>query len=285
MFEKSSRIHNEAFIPVFQKFQEMKKDDIAMWFIIGNHDIYSADKNNSIIEAFEPFGAVVKDRSVWDKFEFFGYTKSENDLTKEPVAPFLFTHLAIADFKFDNNYHVNEKIAFKRSLFKEYQSVFSGHFHRHQHKDNIIYVGSPYQLTINEKDTPKGFIVLNSETGEWSFELYNKAPEFIKISVEDIKNLKDFDFKNKFVHIKIDRKLDEFLKLKYILYEKGAIDVVPDFESISAEILTNEENQSEIDMTMSIPDVIRDFINNIENENVDKKKLLKIFEKVEKEAM
>ena len=288
MFEKSSKIYNEAFIPVHKKFSQMSKD-LFLTFILGNHDIYSIDRNDSIVESFEPFGKIIKESEVESregKLEYsLSYTKNEGDILEpeEDITSFLFTHLAIADFTFDNNYHVNEKIAFRRELFSGYKFVFSGHFHKHQVKNNIIFIGSPYQLNINEANTAKGFVVLDTDREEWKFIEYKGAPEFLKISINDIKNLENINFKNKFVRIKIDKKIDEFLKLKYILYEKGALDVVPDFESIIEKIEV-PENVNDVDMSMSMQDIIYTYIKNIDNEKIDNKKLIKIFDKISKEV-
>ena len=287
IFEKSSKIYNEAFIPVHKKFNQMSKD-LSLTFILGNHDIYSVDRNDSIVEAFSPFGKIIKECEVYSragKMEYFlSYTKNEGDVPETiGTTSFLFTHLAIADFTFDNNYHVNERIAFRRNLFSDYKFVFSGHFHKHQVKDNIIFVGSPYQLNINEANTAKGFVILDTDKEEWEFIEYKGAPEFLKISIDDIKNLENINFKNKFVRIKIDKKIDEFLKLKYILYEKGALDVVPDFESIVEKIDAPDEAH-DIDMSMSMQHIVYEYIKNINIKNINNEKMIKIFDKISKEA-
>lgn len=292
IFEKSSKIYNEAFVPVFNKFYEMQK--LIFAFILGNHDIYSSNRENSIIEVFSPFGSVYKDfhgifpndgngiDSQSFDFGFLPYTKSEQDLPTQKIK-YLFTHLAIADFKFDNNFHVNERIAFPRDLFSNYKLVFSGHFHRHQVRDNIIYVGSPYQLSFEESGVEKGFIVFDSDDGEWEFIKYNAAPEYIKLNIEDITKINEIDFSNKFVKVKITKKVDEFIKLKYILFGKGALEVLPDFESKS-EVIKLEKEADDIDMSMSILDIIRECIRNIKNDKIDNKKLMNIFNKIAKEV-
>lgn len=279
IFEKSARIYNEAFVPVFKKLHEMSKT-INMSFIVGNHDIYSANMEDSIVHTFSASGRVIKDWYSKHGLDFLSYTKDEEKLlhfiNSNEVKKYLFTHLSIADFKFDNNYHVNEKIAFKPDLFSDYMNVFSGHFHNHQSKHNIVYVGSPYQITFSEEGQKKGFVLLDYENSyQWKFVEYNNAPEHLTISVEDIKKLDEIDFKNKFIKVKINKKVDEFVKLKYILYERGALTVTPDFYTDEINI---ENQETSVDMSSSVESIVREHINSIKADGIGNKKLLDIFD-------
>ena len=274
MFEKSSRIRHEAFVPLFLKLFEKKSKGLSFIFILGNHDIYSID-NDSIVETFKPLGRVIKEGLFQDRcFSYLPYTKDPNKIQKE--TGYLFTHLAIADFQFDNFYNANETIAMKRELFSSYKWVFTGHFHKHQVKDNIVYVGDPYQLHFGERDTPKGFVVLDSETNIWKFIEYTNAPTFKMIDVE---NFNDIDVKNCFVGVKIERKIENFVKLKYILYERGALDVIPFFET-KKEVEINSGETDHIRHVSSIPTMTKEFLTSIKVDNIDNKKLLKLYEKV-----
>lgn len=282
IFERSARIYNESFVPIFTELYKMSRGH-RLIFILGNHDIYSSNMKDSVIQTFNSFGRVItkREETIEDEVCFLSYTKEEGDL-QEKASKYLMTHLAIADFKFDNNYHVNERIAFKPDLFREYKWVFSGHFHNHQHRGNIIYVGSPYQISYGEEGQAKGFIILDLDTGEWDFIEYGNAPEFIKIDIDDVARINEIDFKNKFVKIKINKKVDEFVKLKYILFEKGALDIVPEFESSEVEL---SDEGVDVDLNSSISDVIRDYIMNIDIKGIDNKKLLEIFDEIKKEGI
>lgn len=227
MFEKSSKIRYEAFVPFFMKLLSMKEKDIKMKFILGNHDIYSAD-NSSIVQTFLAFGDVITDYKRIDidgvDFHFLSYTKNKNVIPER--GDYLITHLDIMDFSFDNDYKVQDFVAFSPSDFVNFKQVFSGHYHTYQHKKNIVFQGSPFQLNFNDCGAKKGFVVLDTDTDEWKFVKYNGAPEYIKINVEDFNTA---DVRNKFVGIQISSKVENIVKLKHILFERGAIDVIPIF--------------------------------------------------------
>ena len=277
IFEKSAKIQNDAFIPLFFKFKKLKDAGLNIIIVLGNHDIFSAD-NDSLVETFCEFGKVVKDFEQIElggkKIDLLPYTKREDDIPTE--GDLMITHLSIADFQFDNKYHVNEKAGFSRKLFSGYNKVFSGHFHRPQSKGNVIFIGSPYQMNFGEIGQKKGFIVLDLETDDWERHYYEHAPVYKKIKGEDFQ---DVDVNNSFVQVIIKEKLDNYVKLKHLLYEKGALSVSPHFVDTTDEISVNED--AKIDMNSSVKDMVNEYImNNITVEGIDNKKLVDIFDKV-----
>ena len=277
IFEKSAKIQNDAFIPLFFKFKELRDQGLNVITILGNHDIFSVD-NDSLVETFSVFGGVVKEYEQIElggrKIDLLPYTKSESDIPTD--GDLLITHLSIADFQFDNKFHVNEKAGFSRKLFSGYNKVFSGHFHRPQNKGNIIFMGSPYQMNFGEIGQKKGFIVLDLETDEWERHYYDQAPVYKKINGEDFQNV---DVNNSFVQVVIKEKLDNYVKLKHLLYERGALNVTPAFVDTTDDISVNED--AKIDMNSTVKDMVNEYImNNIKVEGIENKKLVDIFEKV-----
>jgi DNA repair exonuclease SbcCD nuclease subunit len=278
IFNKSSNIKNEAFVPLFMKLLKMKSNGINFKFLVGNHDVFNIDYD-TIVDTFSPIGEVIKsykEISFEDEtFSFLPYTKKEEDIPSN--GNILFTHIPIANFSFDNAFHATEKHAFPFEKFEEFDFVFTGHFHKHQHIKNIVYVGAPNQLTKSDKGQDKGFIVLDTSIEKWEFIEYLNAPKFIELNSSDIKNLKSLDIKGNYVIINIDEKIQDFAKLKYVLYEYGAIDILPVF-------IKEEENieVENIGHNGDLEEIAKEFISSIED--VDNNKLLKIFEEVLKEA-
>lgn len=278
IFEKSSKIKNQAFIPLFFKFMEMKKLGFQLYFIIGNHDAMTED-NDSLVETFSPFGTVVKEYTEVEiagrKFGMLPYTKDPNEV---PLSgDVLVTHLSIADFTFDNKYHVNEKMGMSTDTFENYSIVFSGHFHRPQNKKNIVFMGSPYQMNFGEIGQEKGFVVFDTESGDWKREYYTGAPTYLRIKASDFQNT---DVSNSFVQVEIEQKLDNYVQLKHILYEGGALEVSPSFKETTEDIKI-EDGDETLDLNVKVKDMMREYIlNNVKVEGIEGDKLLELFEKV-----
>jgi DNA repair exonuclease SbcCD nuclease subunit len=290
IFDRASNIKNEAFIPLFLKLYEMKGKGVKFLFIVGNHDQFLTD-GSSIVETFAPLGIVIKEKThssaipgLEDKDWFFmPYTKKQEELPE--AGDVLFTHLSIANFSFDNAYHATEKHAFPTKLFENFSKTFLGHFHRHQVQGNIIYAGSPIQLTRSEEGVKKGFIIFDDEDQDnWSFIEFDDYPKYLTITSSNIKNIAEMNFENKLVYVKIDKKINDFVKLKYILYDRGAIDVTPIFENEDTQIIL--ENKIELDD--NVENIAKEYISNIkleeikgiDVEGINKDVLLKIFEHV-----
>lgn len=282
IFNKNSNIKTDIFVPFFLKFWEMKQSGINFIFIVGNHDIYNKDYD-TLIDTFTPLGKVIKEYEEIEIGEkvcgFLPYVMKEDQLPENSNAQWLFTHLSIANFSFDNAYHATEKHAFREEIFEDYNLVFTGHFHRHQYRKNIIYVGSPIQLYRGEINQEKGFIVFDTDTENWEFVEYEDAPKYIEIYSKDIEQLRNFNIKGNFIVVYIDEKIQDFAKLRYILYEIGAVDVIP--------IFLKEENnaitEAQIQESHDIEQITREFIQQTDEDlNIDI--LLEIFDEIVKEV-
>ena len=76
-------------------------------------------------------------------------------------------------------------------IFKNYDIVFSGHYHTRSKKKNIQYVGAPYEMCWSDADDPRGFAVFDTETNDYFF-VDNPNRIFHKIKYS--KDLFDKDF-------------------------------------------------------------------------------------------
>ena len=280
VFHKSSNIKNDAFIPLFMKLFSMKEKGIKMIFIPGNHDIMNIN-NDTIVETFAAFGKVYKKRTDitidGEDFIFLPYTKKESELPKGN-GEYLITHISIADFFFDNNFQVDEKIAFKRSLFEDFKMVITGHFHKYQNRKNIYYIGSPVQIDRKEIGQIKGFGVLDTETETLDFIEYDLAPKYIEITEKDIEQIDKLDLTNCHVIVRINSKIKDFAKLRYLLFEKGAINIIPIFET------SNEVNEPtlQIEEISNIGDIIEDIIKDekVKPDYLNTEELINVFDKI-----
>jgi len=274
IFDRGSQLKNSFVIPLCLKLHAMKEDGVNFVFCTGNHDATNID-NDSFIETFQPYGKVVKKSEVINydgtDITFLSYTKNEEDIPKS--GDVMITHLSIADFEFDNAFHATEKHAFPKALFEKYNKVFTGHFHKHQAKNNIVYVGSPCQMNRGEIGQTKGFVVYDTKEENWKFEEYADAPKFFEINNDNIMDLPKIDLQNKIVVVYVSKKIKDFAKLRYILFEKGAIEIIPLFEAATEVDVSIEEK---VEMKTNIEDIVKEVISKMNN-NLENEKLLKVF--------
>lgn len=273
IINKSSKINNDVFVPLFLKLMEMKQKGLNLIFILGNHDIFNKD-NDSILRTFSSFGHVVIKSETMNiagyDYDLLSYTTDKEEIPNS--APTILTHLPITSFFYDNGFGDRDENNFSPDDFASYNLVVTGHYHKYQRRGKIVYPGSPFQQNFGEQGHEKFFAVVEGD----SYELipYKNAPTYLTIRIEDFK---DYDYKNKFVLVEISRKVENFIKLKHILYTQGAIEVKPSF--IKEEI-KEADGEHEIDINENISISMKKFLSSIKDVKVDNKKLLFYFDKI-----
>lgn len=100
-------------------------------------------------------------------------------------------HFEIAGGKFDSLNVCHEGLSLKE--LKNYEQVFSGHFHTSSIYGNVKYLGTPYQLTWIDYGDIKGFYIFDTETKELEF-IQNPLNMFYKLIYDD--KIQDFDYWN-----------------------------------------------------------------------------------------
>jgi DNA repair exonuclease SbcCD nuclease subunit len=291
-FHVKSKIYVPAYIRSMEALEYIKKLGIEMYFLIGNHDMplmHSTDF--SIIHSFSHYGKVVEDYDWIDegdtRLHLLSYTHElpEFEMGKKNI---LFGHLDILNFSMDG---IVCREGFARDQFKQFDQVFSGHFHKHQSVGNICYVGSPYQTRYSERFDDKGFAVVDTDKVEWEFKIYDKAPRFKEVDIEEFN---PEDVKGHFVRIKTHKDNADLNEIKQQIIDAGAqtVDFIFEKEEVEGELNVLE------DLSMgSLDELASEYFDNIkenklfeqniselmEDEDLSKEDFMKVFNEV-KEA-
>lgn len=170
--------------------------------------------------------------------------------------------------------------------------IFSGHIHNRKEflskGRNFIFVGSPYQQNLGEKNNICGFYTLD-EKCNYTFHEITNVPKHVEIKMSEvIEKIDTFDFsiiKNNILHkiydIEVDNILDAKISQKindWHPYEE----LLPDYD---VDISTNSEiklqNESIELIKKSKLEYIKSYIDNIDenvlkDKNIDKDRLYKI---------
>jgi len=173
-------------------FQFFEDNNINLHIVVGNHDIYykTTIEYNALVENTKEFKNII----IYDKptKETIGrYTVNlvpwvinyEKDLDLSVNADICCGHFDIQGFKMTKT-QLSEEGA-DSEMFKKYPLVFSGHYHVHGSKDNIHYVGTPYQINWADYDEDKGFYVLK-EDFKYEFIQNETNARFLKLYYDEI---------------------------------------------------------------------------------------------------
>ena len=143
---------------------------------------------------------------------------------------------------------------FEKELFKNFEIVLSGHYHKRSNDGQIYYLGSTYQMTWSDDNCPKGFHIFDTETRELE-RIVNPFTIFEKIYYDDTNtdyNKVDVSqYKDKFIKLVVvnkkdlyqfDRFIDKLLKI-----DTHEVKIIEDFtdldaNSVSDDIVENSED-------------------------------------------
>ena len=186
--------HNTAhnFKQVF--WNRLDELGIDTHIIIGNHDTYY--KNTNEVNAMQNLD-ICKDAKVYThattvNFDnlpilFIPWICDDNEAetirtienTQSTIA---MGHLEIKGFEMHNG-HMNEH-GTEKSVFKRFEEVMSGHFHKKSDDGHIYYLGTQYEMTWSDYNCPKGFHIFDTDTREIS-RIENNNTIFKKIIYND----------------------------------------------------------------------------------------------------
>jgi len=274
---------------------------IKLHSIVGNHSTYYRNTNsvNSSellyghypnIEVYPEVSTICLDGTLID---LLPWINSENydrtiDFIKKSKSHVAFGHLEVAGFAMYKGYNAEDGIA--KDIFKGYEIVCSGHYHHKSSKDNIHYLGAPYEITWNDYDDPRGFHVFDTETREIEF-IRNKFRLFEKIYYDDENTdytLIDVGYyKNKIVKLIVENKKDTGKYEHFVdsLYESELADltILEDLSEYSARYSEDNDDDVEIGNTSDFLDEYVDDMS--DNKSAEKPKIKKLLKSIYDEAL
>ena len=220
-------------------FDVLRERGIKLHLIVGNHDIFYktslkinapglnlAEYDN--IEVYdEPRTAVIGGVPIaffpWICEDNAEETYSERDRTRAKIA---MGHLELAGFLANQNYMC--ETGTDPGFFKQFDVVFSGHFHKRSTRGNIVYLGNAYQMYWNDEGETRGFGIFDVNTQELEL-IDNPYPMYHKLYYNETKPklIKYHEYKDSYVKIIVEEKSTP-KKLSHVvdeLYRAGAYDV------------------------------------------------------------
>lgn len=246
----SYRIAHDFRRKFLNRFSEL---GIDLHLIVGNHDTYYKNTNsvNSLDELVHHENATVYSEAEVVEFDgtqimMMPWINSENyasavKLMNETTAQICMGHLEINGFEMHAGHKAEN--GYSKELFKRFDMVMSGHFHKKSDDGQVYYLGTPYEITWSDHNCPKGFHLFDTSTRELT-RVVNPYTLFHKVYYDDSTvDYNAFDvesLKEKFVKIVVVNKKDFYQFDRFIdrvLNESGAheVKIIEDFSELDAE--------------------------------------------------
>ena len=281
---------------------------IKLYSIVGNHSTYYRNTNNvnssdllyghySNVNIYpKPFTIHLPRIHTYMQIDIIPWINSENydetmEFIKNSKSQILFGHLEIDGFAMYKGYVADSGLS--KKIFNRYEVVCSGHYHHKSSKDNIHYLGAPYEITWNDYDDPRGFHVFDTETRELEF-IRNKYRLFEKIYYDDSGNVdyKKLDtnhYKDKIVKLIVEEKnnLSNFEDFVERLYKSELTDltILEDLSEYSIRYSDDEEEDLEVGNTSTFLD---EYVDSMPDDNVkdeERKKVKRLLQVIYDEAL
>jgi DNA repair exonuclease SbcCD nuclease subunit len=256
-----------------------------VYFIAGNHDLYYRDKrdihsvewarhlpNVTIVDDwFESDGVVIAPWLVGDDWR-----KLENQKGK-----YLFGHFELPRFILNAMIEMPDHGELQTGHLQGFDYVFSGHFHKRQQQDNVIYIGNAFPHNFSDAhDDERGMMIL-----EWGgapeFHAWPDAPKFRVYNLSQIlDNPERLLLANSHVKVNLDVELSfeeatfirETLVPQYKLREMTLIPLKTDLETDVTDY-TNTGFES-------VDAIIQHQIEELQEGSFDKRLLLSIYQSI-----
>lgn len=194
-FDNRKYITLDLFDVIYDIAHGLNRTFDKSYMIIGNHDTFYK-------ESMTPTSL-----SIMNKYENIHIISNTFEIIEGGVllVPWLFDLDDLHTSKMDicighfemNGISLNSKGSVSKnhrlniSDFSKFDMVLSGHYHRPGDYGNVKYLGSPYQMTFADIDDTKGFYVLDTDTKELEFIVWDKYPKHKRCNETDkIQNIK-----------------------------------------------------------------------------------------------
>jgi hypothetical protein len=175
------------------------------------------------------------------------------------------------------------------SVFKNFESVYSGHFHHPSRYGNVEYLGAPYEMTWSDYNGARGFHVFDTETREMK-KILNPYRVFFKVDYDDeswtIDDVASFDvdrYKDTFVKVIVKNRTNAYLYDMFMnrLSECGAVDVKAIDDNLNLESAGVDEI---LDETKDTTEILHNYIDSLDT-SVEKSKIKRVVDELYSEAL
>lgn len=267
---------------------------IPVFVVIGNHDLYN--RNNREIYTTNPFDAL-------SNFTLINEAPLVLEKNKAVIFPYLFeseyhtvmpeyavkSDVVFGHFEFKGFVVTGESRVMEHgpehTTFSHPKRIFSGHFHKRQEKDNVIYIGNAFPGDFGDaNDFKRGMATYTFDTDDVEFTDWADCPKYIKADLSEIlespKSILKMNARVKTL-IDIEMSFEEGMELKEKLIKRFKLRELT-FEEPNdiQEALTDTEFNLEGYEMESTTNIVKEMLRQIKSDKISPETLVKIYEEL-----
>ena len=238
---------------------------ITVHTIVGNHTAYYKNTNqlsgvNLFLREYDNVKIYSEAEEVKidkTKFLFVPWINSENEektlqLIDDSNSPCVMGHLELNGFMATREHFMEHGM--DSNVFDKFERVYSGHYHMRSNKENVFYLGNPYEMYWNDvNDRNRGFHLFDTDTLEHT-PVNNPYQLFHNLYYEDTPHqmLDITKYDQKILKVIVRKKSDPKQFEKYIdkLYSSNLAElkIVENFDFTEGEEFEADESEDTISL-------------------------------------
>jgi DNA repair exonuclease SbcCD nuclease subunit len=251
------------------------------WFP-GNHDLFYKDKRDIHSSAF---GRHIPGVTVVEKVTTIGdvtlvpwLVGDEWKTISQVKSKYMFGHFELPLFYMNAMVQMPDHGELQASHFTHQDYVFSGHFHKRQQRDKIVYIGNAFPHNFADVgDDQRGMMILEWG-GKPQFIDWPDCPKFRVVKLSELIDNAANIMKSK-MYIKVNLDIDisyeeaSFIKETFVNdYDIREISLIQDKTNLDGTIEDNPDQKFE-----SVDQIVTEQLINIDSKDFDKTILLEIY--------
>jgi DNA repair exonuclease SbcCD nuclease subunit len=261
--------------------ERLSKNFEKVYFILGNHDLYYKDKREiNSVEFMRLFDNVIPIRNPFTEGDVTILPWLVNDEWRSVSSiksRYIFGHLELPSFYMNAMVQMPDHGLLQYRHFSNQEYVFTGHFHKRQQKENIIYIGNAFPHNYSDSgDDERGMMIL-----EWgSTPIYRSwpgQPIYRTYKLSELIDKSEILLREK-MHCRVGIDLPitfeeaNFIKQTFMTdYNLRELMLIPDKSEV-------ENSNTAIDINFeSVDSIVMNQIDAITSESFDKNLLLEIY--------
>lgn len=278
----------------YQGAKKLNDLGLPCYFVVGNHDLYhrnSREIHSAVhFQEFDNF-IVIDQPKVIDEVEGkmlmvpYMFEEEYPQLTNYINVPFWAGHFEFKGFEL-NVYGQKMLTGADHTNFKGPKYIVSGHFHKRQWNDNVVYMGNAFPMDFSDAaDKNRGLMIYDHVKQEMDFEDWADCPVYIKTTLSSLLDKSVTLVPEARVKVSIDipisfeesnylrKTFSEGYNLREFVME-DAIEIQQAITDTDSSVIADNE-------LSSIDELVHLMLKEIESDHIDSQKLIDIYTKLE----
>jgi len=262
------------------------------WWLPGNHDLYYRDRRDvSSIEFARNLTniQIVREPTREGNCLLLPWLVGDETKTVKTLKGdrYVFAHLEVPGFL------MNARVEMPKAdgaididgRLKGAEAIFSGHFHPRQRKGRMVYIGNVMPFNFSDAwDDDRGFMLLDWESGEQTFETWPNQPVFRTAKLSEIIE-KPHEILKERAAVRaladLDLPIEEMQEIRDTLLTEFSL---RRFEFVQQGATAADEEQVELAPFRSVDQIVVEGLRQVDSTGVDPERLVALYEDVARET-